>query len=117
MEHYFEMAVSCVEDYVLPMQRQIYEKCGRCFDRIYAEAMNTDLYTGKVIEPGHVYELGYRKCTCPKVQFRGHKRTGALRMHPTKHPIYPRPAGKKPACLKQKSWRQCCGGVGIAGSE
>lgn len=68
MENYFEMAVSCVEDYVLPMQRQIYEKCGGCFDRIYAEAMNTDLYTGKVIEPGHVYELGYRKCTCPKVQ-------------------------------------------------
>lgn len=29
--------------------------------------MNNDLYTGKVIESGHVYELGYHKCTCPKV--------------------------------------------------
>lgn len=28
--------------------------------------MNNDLYTGKVIESGHVYELGYHKCTCPK---------------------------------------------------
>ena len=24
-------------------------------------------YFGKVIEPGHKYELGYEKCTCPKV--------------------------------------------------
>ena len=67
MENYFEQAISCVKDYVLPMQRQIYEKCGGDFDRIYGEAMNSDLYVGKVIEPGHIYELGYHKCTCPKV--------------------------------------------------
>lgn len=29
--------------------------------------MNNDSYTGKVIELGHVYELGYHKCTCQKV--------------------------------------------------
>lgn len=53
MENYFEQAISCVKDYVLPMQRQIYEKCGGDFDRIYGEAMNSDVYVGKVIEPGH----------------------------------------------------------------
>lgn len=67
MENYFELAVSCVKDYVLPMQRQIYEECGGDFDKIYGEAMNSNLYTGKVIEPGHIYELGYPECTCPKV--------------------------------------------------
>ena len=53
MENYFEQAVSCVKDYVPPMQRQIYEKCAGDFDRIYGEAMNSDLYTGKVIDPGN----------------------------------------------------------------
>ena len=67
MENYFEHAVSCVKDYVLPMQRQIYEKCGGDFDRIYGEAMNNDMHSGKGIEPGHIYELGYHKYTCPKV--------------------------------------------------
>lgn len=67
MENYFEQAVYCVKDSVLPMQRKIYEQCGGDFDRIYGEAMNSDLYTGKVIEPGHIYELGYHTCTCPKV--------------------------------------------------
>lgn len=32
-----------------------------------SKIMDDDLYTGKVIEPGHVYELGYHKCTCSKV--------------------------------------------------
>ena len=27
-----------------------------------------NVYFGKVIEAGHIYELGYEKCTCPKVQ-------------------------------------------------
>jgi hypothetical protein len=29
--------------------------------------MNENGYFGKVIESGHVYELGYEKCICPKV--------------------------------------------------
>lgn len=66
-EKRYEQAVSCVKDVILPMQREIYEKCGGDFDKIYGEAMNSDLYTGKVIESGHIYELGYHKCTCPKV--------------------------------------------------
>lgn len=67
MDKYYEQAVACVKDFVLPAQRELYEKCGGNFDVVYAEAMNDEFYTGKVIEPGHVYELGYRSCTCQKV--------------------------------------------------
>lgn len=73
MDNYFEQAVSCVKDNVLPLQRQIYEKCGGNFDQIYGEAMNSEMYSGKVIEPGHIYELGYHTCTCPKVLSEGIK--------------------------------------------
>lgn len=45
----------------------MYEKCGRNFDIVYGNDMNNGSYTGKVIEPGHIYELGYPKCTCSKV--------------------------------------------------
>lgn len=67
MNNYYEQAVACVKDYVLPMQREMYEKCGRNFDIVYGNDMNNGSYTGKVIEPGHIYELGYPKCTCSKV--------------------------------------------------
>ena len=28
--------------------------------------MDDEFYTGKVIEPVHIYELGYRSCTCQR---------------------------------------------------
>lgn len=46
--------------------------------------MNGNGYFGKVIEPGHIYEIGYEKCTRPMV-LSGH-RSGALQLHPPKHP-------------------------------
>ena len=67
MEKYYEQAVACVKDYVLPAQRKLYEKCGGNLDVIYGEAIDDEFYTGKVIEPGRVYELGYHSCTCQKV--------------------------------------------------
>ncbi len=66
-DKYYEQAVSCVKDTVLPVQIELYQSCGGDFDIIYGEAMNGSGYFGKVIEPGHLYELGYEKCTCPKV--------------------------------------------------
>ena len=65
---YYEQAVTCVKDTVLPAQIKLYKSCGGDFDKIYGEAMNGNGYFGKVIEAGHIYELGYEKCTCPKVQ-------------------------------------------------
>ena len=67
-DKYYEQAVTCVKDTVLPAQIKLYQSCGGDFDKIYGEAMNGNGYFGKVIEAGHIYDLGYEKCTCPKVQ-------------------------------------------------
>ena len=66
-DKYYEQAEACVKDRVLPAQMELYRSCNGDLDRIYGEAMNGNGYFGKVIVPGHVYELGYEKCTCPKV--------------------------------------------------
>ena len=64
---YYDQAVTCVKDRVLPTQRKLYQACDGDLDRVYGGAMNGNGYFGKVIEPGHIYELGYEQCTCPKV--------------------------------------------------
>ena len=64
---YYDQAVTCVKDRVLPVQLELYRSCGGDLDKVYGEAMNGNGYFGKVIEPGRVYELGYEKCTCPMV--------------------------------------------------
>lgn len=66
-DKYYEQAVACVKDFVLPAQMELYHSCDDDLDRVYGEAMNGNGYLGSVIEPGHIYELGYEKCTCPKV--------------------------------------------------
>ena len=66
-DKYYEQAAACVKDRVLPAQMELYRSCNGDLDRIYGEAMNGNGYFGKVIESGHVYELGYEKCTCLKV--------------------------------------------------
>ncbi len=64
---YYDQAVTCVKDHVLPAQLELYRSCGGDLDRAYGKAMNGNGYFGKVIETGRVYELGYKRCTCPKV--------------------------------------------------
>ena len=66
-QKYYDQAVACVKDYVLPAQIKLYQFCDGNLDRVYGEAMNGDGYFGKVIESGLAYELGYEKCTCLKV--------------------------------------------------
>ncbi len=66
-DKYYDQAVACVKDYVLPAQLNLYQSCNGDLDRVYGETMNGNGYYGKVIEPGHIYELGYEKCTCQKV--------------------------------------------------
>ena len=72
---YREEAIECVKDHVLQIHKQIYAKYNGDFDRIYTEGYNNKSYTGRVIEPGKVYELSYLECTCPKVKC-------GLRNHP-----------------------------------
>lgn len=67
-EHkYYEQAVNCVKDYVLPEQRKMWEEAGKDFDTLYGNRLNSEMYFSSIIEPGYLYELGYHKCTCPKV--------------------------------------------------
>ena len=70
-----EEAIECVKDHVLQIHKQIYAKYNGDFDRIYTEGYNNKSYTGRVIEPGKIYELSYLECTCPKVKC-------GLRNHP-----------------------------------
>ena len=72
---YREEAIECVKDHVLQIHKQIYAKYEGDFDRIYTEGYNSKSYTGRVIEPGKVYELSYLECSCPKVKC-------GLRNHP-----------------------------------
>ena len=39
-DKYYEQAVTCVKDTVLPAQIKLYKSCGGDFDKIYGEAMN-----------------------------------------------------------------------------
>lgn len=64
---YREEAIECVQNYVLPMQQELYKKHNGNFDKIYTEEFNNEFYTGKVIKSGREYELSYLKCTCEKV--------------------------------------------------
>ena len=48
-DKYYEQAVTCVKDTVLPAQIKLYESCGGDLDTIYGEAMNGNGYFGKVI--------------------------------------------------------------------
>ena len=65
---YREEAIECVKNHVLQIHKQIYAKYKGDFDRIYTEGYNSKSYTGRVIEPGKIYELSYLECTCPKVK-------------------------------------------------
>lgn len=66
-ETYYDQAVACVKDYVLPAQISLYQSCDCNLDKTFGEGMNGNGYFGKVIESGHIFELGYEKCTCQKV--------------------------------------------------
>jgi hypothetical protein len=65
---YREEAIECVKDHVLQIHKQLYAKYNGDFDRIYTEGYNNKSYTGRVIEPGKIYELSYLECSCPKVK-------------------------------------------------
>jgi hypothetical protein len=63
---YYNQAVACVKDHLLPVQKEMYERAGKDFDVIYGSLMNNDMYFGSIIEPRHVYELGYHSVPARK---------------------------------------------------
>ena len=64
---YKNKAINCVKDTVLPLQKGQFEECGCSLDEQYKKYGNTESFFGKVIESGHVYEIGYPKCVCSEV--------------------------------------------------
>lgn len=63
---YRSKAVSCVKDTVMPEMRRQFEECGCDLDEQYKKYGDTEFFFANIIEPGHVYELGYPKCVCPE---------------------------------------------------
>lgn len=61
-------AVQCVKNYVLPEMKRQFEECGRSLDEQYKKYGDTEYFFAKIIQPGHVYEIGYPRCVCRKAQ-------------------------------------------------
>ena len=58
-------AKRCSEDVVKYLYKGIFDECGGDLDQFFARLHEIDNVDGKVIEPGKVYELIFRKCECP----------------------------------------------------
>lgn len=61
-------AEKCVEGTVLKVMRQQFEECGCSLDAQYTKYGHTEFFWAKIIEPNHIYELGYPRCFCPMVE-------------------------------------------------
>ena len=64
---YRNKPVHCVKNTVLPIQEKQFKECGCSLDEQYKKYGDTEHFFGKVIETGHIYEVGYPKCVCPEV--------------------------------------------------
>ena len=65
--NYRNKAITCVKDSVLPIQKKQFMECGCNLDEQYKKYGNTEALLAKIIEPGHIYEIGYPKCVCEEV--------------------------------------------------
>lgn len=62
-----QCAVNCVNTNVLQEMRRQFEECGCDLDTQYKKYGNTEYFYANIIEPRHIYEMGYPKCFCPLV--------------------------------------------------
>jgi hypothetical protein len=61
-------AENCAKGFVLTEMRRQFEECGSSLDEQYKKYGNTEFFYADIIEPGHVYEMGYPRCLCPLVE-------------------------------------------------
>ena len=66
---YRDQAIECVKDTVLPRQASRFRECGGNLDLMYKKYGDTAAFSAKILEPGHVYEVGYPSCVCPRLQY------------------------------------------------
>ena len=61
---YYQCAVNCVKDGVLQEEKKHFDECNGDMDLIYEKYGQTEYNYRKVIEKGHIYELGFPRCLC-----------------------------------------------------
>lgn len=66
---YRDQAIECVKDTVLRRQASRFRECGGNLDLMYKKYGDTAAFSAKILEPGHVYEVGYPSCVCPRLQY------------------------------------------------
>ena len=66
---YRGQAIECVKDTVLRRQASRFRECGYNLDLLYKKYGDTATFFAKIIEPGHIYEVGYPSCVCPNIQY------------------------------------------------
>ena len=57
-------AINCVKDYVLTEQRRKFEECNGDMDLMYSNYPDNEYCFTRIIEKGHIYEMGYPRCLC-----------------------------------------------------
>lgn len=63
---YRTKAINCVKDTVLPVIMQWFRESDRDLDIYCQKYGETEFSYAKVIEKGHIYEMGYPRCVCPE---------------------------------------------------
>ena len=61
-------AVKCMNKYVLQEMKRQFEECDLNLDEQYKKYGDTEYFFANIIEPGHIYEIGYPRCVCSKAQ-------------------------------------------------
>lgn len=63
---YRTKAINCLKDTTLPVLMQWFRECNCDLDTYCRKYGETEFSFAKVIEKGHIYEMGYPKCVCPE---------------------------------------------------
>lgn len=63
---YRTKAINCVKDTAMPILMQWFRDSDCSLEQYCRKYGETEFSFAKVIEPGHVYEMGYPKCVCPE---------------------------------------------------
>lgn len=61
---YRPCATKCVKGMALPELRRQFEECGQNIDAQFTKYGRSPFFFADIIEPGHVYEIGYPQCVC-----------------------------------------------------
>lgn len=63
---YKTKAINCVKHTALPVQMQLFKECNYDLDTYCLNCGETDFFFAKIVERGHIYEMGYPRCLCPE---------------------------------------------------